>query len=119
MAPRLVKAVISLVIFAVITVLYGSFELKANKANAPMIEKIQANIGNGEIVRIYSDYMEEFLKYGPVFFFMLKTNQRARAFYYLTFFTFIALANNELKVIYQAPRPFWEFPNVKVLGGEC
>jgi len=30
MAPRLVKAVISLVIFAVITVLYGSFELKAN-----------------------------------------------------------------------------------------
>lgn len=50
---------------------------------------------------------------------MLKTNQRARAFYYLTFFTIIALVNNELKVIYRAERPFWEFPDVYVLGGEC
>jgi len=43
---------------------------------------------------------------------MLKTNQRARAFYYIALSSTVALINNMMKVAYNSPRPFWEFPGV-------
>jgi hypothetical protein len=40
MAPILLKAGISLLIFAIITVPYAFYQVQVNKDNAPMIEKI-------------------------------------------------------------------------------
>lgn len=63
-------------------------------------------------MNLYSDWVEYGLEYGPVIFFMLKTNQRARAFYYIVFISIVVMTNNMLKVIYKIPRPFWIFPEV-------
>lgn len=59
--------------------------------------------------------MLDAIEYVPSCFFMLKTNQRARAFYYILLSTFISIINNALKVAFRDPRPYWTFPAVKVL----
>lgn len=46
---------------------------------------------------------------------MLKTNQRARAFYYIILSMFIAILVNSLKLGFRDPRPYWSFPGVKLL----
>jgi membrane-associated phospholipid phosphatase len=59
--------------------------------------------------------MLDAIEFLPSFFFMLKTNQRARAFYYIGLSSFIAIFNNALKVGFRKPRPYWVFQDVKVL----
>lgn len=79
-----------------------------------MIPSIQASVNDGILINQYSDWVENILEFGPVFFFLLKTNQRPRAFYYIIFISFVVITNNLLKVMYKIPRPFWIFENVKV-----
>lgn len=81
-----------------------------------MIPKIQANLNDGSLVSKLSDWEEWILEFGPVFFFLLKTNQRPRAFYYIIFISFVMIMNNLLKVMYQIQRPFWVFAEVKALA---
>lgn len=43
---------------------------------------------------------------------MLKTNQRARAFYYICLSSFVAVLNNGMKIAWHDPRPYWVFAQV-------
>ena len=52
-------------------------------------------------VEFCSDYLEYIMQYAPTIFFMLKTNQRARAFYYIVLSIFIALLNNGMKIAWR------------------
>lgn len=76
---------------------------------------MQAGKDSAPLIGLYSTYMLDAIEYLPSCFFMLKTNQRARAFYYICLSTFIAILNNALKVGFRSPRPYWTFTDVKVL----
>ena len=57
--------------------------------------------------------MLDLVEFGPSAFFMLKTNQRARAFYYIFLSSCFGFVNNFLKQAFHDPRPYFEYSEVE------
>ena len=77
---------------------------------------MQKNKQGIPIIKFYSKYVLDGIEFLPSCFFMLKTNQRARAFYYIALSSFIAILNNALKVGFTSPRPYWVYEEVHVFN---
>lgn len=57
--------------------------------------------------------MLDLVEYGPSAYFMLKTNQRARAFYYIFLSACFGFLDNFFKQAFHDPRPFWDYSVVE------
>ena len=115
MQKELIALAISLVVYIILNATYILYARPLYEwSGTTLLPKMQEGRENYPFINWYSDYLEYFFQLTPTAFFLLKTNQRHRAFYYIVLCSFSPVLNNLMKVAWTMPRPFWEFQAVYV-----